>query len=165
MIEGYFCSSTTKQWRVTVDLADSCHLFRSLYVVRSRFLWNSSCWPGGVVKVCTLAPAIRCGCNFRWIHGGWGRHRLSGPWEWTGIGILDWGLYGHSALSCPCAGDHVGAIATRVLFHRKSGASLSLTAPPLRLTEVVAYHTHEAFPPGGRGKPGTIRRSCEWILL
>ena len=28
---------------VTVDLADSCHSFRSMYAVRGRFLGNSSC--------------------------------------------------------------------------------------------------------------------------
>ena len=67
------------------------------------------------------------------------------------------GLYGHPAFSCSCACDLVGAIATPASFHCNSGAGLSLAAPPLRLTEVVVYRTHEVFPLGGRGRPGIMR--------
>ena len=79
--------------------------------------------------------------------------------------ILERGLYGHPALSCPCMCDLVGAITTQVLFDRNSGASPSLAAQSLRLTEVVVYRTHGGFPLGGRGKPWARRESCEWFLL
>ena len=79
--------------------------------------------------------------------------------------ILEGGLYRHPALSRLHTCDLVGAIATRVSFHRNSGASPSLAAPPLRLTKVVAYHTDRLFPLGGRGKPGIMRGNfCKWFL-
>ena len=73
--------------------------------------------------------------------------------EWK-IANRGGGLYGHPALSHPCACDLVGAIVTQVLFYRNSGASPSLAAPSLRPTEAVVYCTYELFPLGGKGKLG-----------
>ena len=102
----------------------------------------------------------------RWLPELLGATQALGRWQVNGRSrILERGLYGHPALSRPCVCNLVGAIMTRVLFDRNSGASPSLAAPSLRLTEVVVYHTHGVLPLDGRGKPWARRESCERFLL
>ena len=68
-------------------------------------------------------------------------------------------------MSCPCVHDLARATTLGSCLGRNSGTSLSFAALPLRLTEVVVYHAHGVFPPGGRGKPGAGEESCIGFFL